>query len=128
MEKNVRTITVTLTPSQFDALSQLAENEGSDLASLAGRGIDTLLATYAMQNTSALEAKIDKLHDHMIKLMVSLMKLVGQAIYFSSLPLTVGPVKARLNEEGISTQWHRSEKFALDLLKRPKTAKTPDLN
>jgi len=55
----------------------------------------------------------------MIKLMVSLMKLVGQAIYFSSLPLTTGPVKARLNEEGVSIQWHRSEKFALDLLKRP---------
>jgi hypothetical protein len=119
MEKNGRTITLTLTPSQFDALSQFAEKEGSDLASLANRGVDTLLATYAARNNSALEAKIDKLHDHMIKLMVSLMKLVGQAIYFSSLPLTAGPVKARLNQEGVSIQWHQSEKFAVDLLKPP---------
>jgi len=48
MENNARTITLTLTPSQFTALSQLSEKEGSDMSSLASRGVDTLLATYAV--------------------------------------------------------------------------------
>lgn len=111
-------VTITLTPAQLAALEELSKTENSDLASLVHRGVDTFLATYRFSPVN-LEAKLDRMHDQIIKLLVSLMKLVGQAIYFSSLPITTGPVKSKLNSEGIAIQWFRSEKFAVDLLKPP---------
>lgn len=114
-------ITVTLTPAQLTALTELSKTEKCEVSDLVARGVDTFLATYRVAGPG-LEAKIDRMQDQIVKLLVSLMKLVGQAIYFSSLPITSGPVKGKLNQEGIALQWHQSEKFAVDLLKPPASA------
>lgn len=125
MQNNQHNVTVRLTPAQHSALVELAKTEGSDISSLLSRSIDLFVATYRVTTSpsSSLEAKIDKMHDQIIKLLVALMKLIGQTLYFSSLPVTTGPVKARLNEEGISVQWHQSEQFAIDLLSPPEASR-----
>lgn len=120
MELNQRKITIQVTPAQLEALKQIARTEDCDISALVLRGVDTFVATYRSGTIAAsVESKIDRMHDHTVKLLVSIMKLIGQTLYFSSLPLTAGPVKAKLNAEGVSIQWHQSEKFALDLLKPP---------
>lgn len=120
MQTNQHRITINLTPSQFTALSKLSQIENGSIESLVERGVDTFIAAYQANETdSTIEKKLDRMHDHLIKLFVSVLKLVGQTLYFSSLPLTTGPVKAKLNDEGISIQWHQSEKFASDLLRPP---------
>lgn len=116
-------VTVTLTPAQLGALEELAKSEQCDLPALLSRGADTLLATYRVSSPQV-ESKLERMHDQTIKLLVSLMKLVGQAIYFSALPVTTGPVKAKLNQEGVAMQWHRSEKFAIDLLSPPASSES----
>ena len=121
MDKKQNQVTIELTPGQLSALEQLAGSENSNIASLVSRSVDTFIATYRAQSSieSKLEAKLDKFYDHTIKLLIALMKLTGQTLYFSQLPLTTGPLKARLNEKGIAVQWHSSEQFAADLLKPP---------
>lgn len=111
-------VTIHLTPAQLGALTELAKSEQCEISNLVERGVDTFLATYRASGTG-LEAKIDRMHNQTIKLLVGLMKLVGQAIYFSSLPITTGPIKAKLNQEGITLQWHHSEQFAKGLLNAP---------
>ena len=123
MTPNEHTVTVSLTPGQFAALEQLAQAEKSDLPKLVNRSVDTLLAIYHAPTSSGqfaiIEKQLTSFHQQILKLLVTLMKLVGQAIYFASLPVTTGPVKARLNDEGITLHWLQSEKFAIDLLKPP---------
>jgi hypothetical protein len=117
MEKNQRNVTITLKPSQFEALSELAEKDQCDIEQLVSRSVDTFIATYRLTETRAsLPERLEKMHQQTVRLLVSLMKLVAQTLYFSSLPVTTGPVKARLNDEGVAIQWRKSEKFALDLL------------
>ncbi|CAN5178279.1 hypothetical protein BH10CYA1_BH10CYA1_62930 [soil metagenome] len=124
MENDQRTVTITLTPAQFAALTDFAVSEQCDIAVLVQRGVDTFVATYGPHKIeSRLEARLIKMHEHTVKLLVSLMKLLGQAVYFSSLPLTNGPVKAKLNREGVLLHWQQSEHFASDLLKPPQTIK-----
>ena len=122
-----QTVTISLSPAQYAALCQLSQTENSDLPALVCRGVDTLLAVYrapdANGRLSEVEKRLSTMHQQILKLLVSVMKLAGQAIYFSSLPLTTGPVKARLNKEGVSLHWLRSEKFAIDLLKPPELIK-----
>lgn len=113
-------VTVTLTPAQFDALSALAKTEQCQPSDLVARGVDALLAIYHAPNPR-LEARLDRMQNQLVKLIVSLMKLVGQAIYFGSLPLTTGPIKARLNQEGIALHWYLSEKYAIELLSPPRS-------
>jgi len=115
MESNQRKVTVTLTPAQLTALTELSRTEECEIETLVARGVDTLLATYA----SGSEIKRDNAQQHTIKLLISLMKIAGQTLYFTALPLTAGPVKARLNQEGVAIQWQQSEKFAVDLLTPP---------
>src|SRR5271170_7851202 len=127
MTDDKHTITISLSPAQYAALSELSQTENSDLPTLVCRGVDTLLAVYRASDAngrlSAVEKQLSTMHQQVLKLLVSVMKLAGQAIYFSSLPLTTGPVKARLNKEGVSLHWLRSEKFAIDLLKPPELVK-----
>lgn len=118
MTDNKYQVTATLTQAQYAALEALSKTEQCDVAALVARGVDTFLATYRITGANS-EAKLDRKLEQIIKLLVGLMKLVGQAIYFSSLPITTGPIKAKLNQEGITLQWHQSEQFAKGLLNAP---------
>lgn len=120
MEQTGHVVNLRLTEGQYRALKQISENEGCDISSMMSRAADMFVVTYGKDlERSQIEIKIDKMHEQTVKLLVSIMKLIGQCIYFSSLPVTSGPIKARLNEEGVSMHWQKSEDFAVDLLKMP---------
>lgn len=122
MESNQGKITVTLTPAQLTALTELSRTEGCDIETLVGRGVDALVVTY--RNTAPVT--VQQSQHHIIKLLISLMKIAGQILYFTILPLKAGPVKARLNQEGVDLQWQQSERFALDLLSPPQLTPPSD--
>lgn len=114
-------VTIELTPLQFERLTELAKTEHCEISSLVGRGVDTFITTYQTNGRiSQQEQKLDEVYKHIVLLLVSVMKLIGQNIYFSSLPLVNGPVKGKLTAEGVSIQFHNSKRFAEDLLSPPK--------
>lgn len=129
MENDQAKITVQLTPLQYEALSALSLKENCEISSLVVRGVDTFIATYGSdRGLSSVEAKLDTMNEQIVKLLISTMKLVAQTLYFSKLPLVAGPVKARLNAEGVSIQWHQSKQFAIDLLSPPTRINSQDDN
>lgn len=116
-------VTIPVSPGQLTALRRLAESENSDVESMVNRGIDMIIAVH-LGSSPSLERRLD----NVIKLLVSAMKLIGQTIYFSSLPLKAGPVKGKLNDEGNAFHWLQSEKFAADLLSPPQLVRPQTLD
>ncbi len=113
-------VEVALTARQNEALEALARSEGCDVEQLVSRSVDLFVATYAgASHSSRLEQKIDRLHDHLIKLSVSLMKYTGQVLFYATLPYKTGPLKAKLNDEGFHEYWMKSERFAIELMTPP---------
>lgn len=113
-----RRITVTLTESQFAALSRLSKTEQADLPSLVSRGVDTVVAIYCSPSdaNASLHNRLASMEEQILKLLVSIMKLVGQAIYFASMPITVGTPKTKVNEEMQARYFAKSREFAYELL------------
>lgn len=122
-ESNLK-VEVELSAGQHAALSKLAKEEGCELSHLLVRGADMFVASYGGEvGNTKLEKKLDVMHDHTVKLMVTLLKYAGQILYFSTLPLRKGPVQGKLNDEGYMRCWVESEKYAIDLLSPPQSDK-----
>lgn len=119
---NKQQLTITLSPSQTSALHELAHREGCDAEHLVTRSVDAFIVAYRLSDKQAQIADSTK-QDVIIKLLVALTKMVGQVLYFVTMPITIGPPKAKLNTEGIALQWHHSEKFATELLCPPSNSR-----
>jgi hypothetical protein len=121
MTNEQRKMTIELTPLQFEKLSELAKTEDCEVSTLLNRSVDAFIATYqAKFATPHLEQKLDEIYRHIVMLLVATMKMIGQDIYFSSLPLANGPLKGKLTAEGVSVHFHNSKQFAEDLLSPPR--------
>jgi hypothetical protein len=127
MSTDPHRVSIELTPIQFEALTKLSKTEKCDLTDLVSRGVDCFIATYqAGTQASVVEIQLNTMHRQTVDLLIAAMKLIGQCLYFSSLPLRTGPLKGKLNAEGIALQWHESKEFSKDLLSPPAAPKSSD--
>lgn len=112
--------TVPFSKEQFDALTAIAARQGTSIENLVRHSVDVFLDVYSDESIDPkLSDPLVKMELRLLRHLVSSVQLSGQALYFSSLPYTVGPPKARLNDEGLAFHWQRSQLMALELLKPP---------
>src|SRR5271156_6687172 len=96
------TVSVQLSKEQANALTALAEQEGTNISQLLVRGGDAMLAMYSGTQTSIIERDV-------VPMLVLLLKFAAQILFYCNLRLKLGPLEnMSMPQNGRKTIWAES--------------------
>ena len=118
-------ITISLRQPMYSKLSESAESHGLKVSSEAHRAVKFYLESIQREHDTAwqlpLEHRMQKLENRLAALMAKLIRVSGQALWFSTLPYTKGGLPNKpLPQEAFQILWDNSRQFAAEWLKKAK--------
>jgi len=107
---------------ELDELSQQRQETRSELVRDAVRFYtEHLNMAEEDARQSELSREVARIEKRLSSLMVKLLRVTGQNLYWSSLLWLDGPPKARLNQEGFNNHWEKSTAFSAAILRARKS-------
>ncbi len=118
-------LTIRLRQSVYSRLSDHAKLRHVKLTSEVTKAVEVYLEHLQRENDSVyqspLEQRMQKLENRLAALMAKLVRVCGQALWFSTLPYTKGGLPNRpLSQEAFQILWNNSRQFAAEWLKKAK--------
>ncbi len=116
-------ITIRLSWKLYSNLIESAKSNGKAVSSEVNRAVEFYLANIQREKNAAwqspLEQRMQKLENRLAGLMAKLVRVCGQALWFSTLPYTKGGLPSKpLPKEAFQMLWDQSRAFAASWLKK----------
>jgi hypothetical protein len=116
-------VTISLTRLTYSKLIERSKSASNSISSEAHRAVEFYLENIQHKSNadwqSPLEYRMQKLENRLAGLIAKLVRVCGQALWFSTLPYTKGGLPNKpLSQDAFQMLWDQSRAFAANWLKK----------
>jgi hypothetical protein len=116
-----KNIPINFTHRQVEVLDELAEQRKETRSEVVRDAVRFYIENLDKADQdireSELTREVARIEKRLSSLMIKMLRVSGQNLYWATLPWVDGPPKARINQEGFNMHWEKASAFSATILR-----------